>query len=226
MHNALTKFYDKHATQLTQLTQPDSHSGMSKVILTDISRFHPAEQQNPAGLLDMPILDGRKVSNPATCQSVDDYQTGFDAGQAQAETVYNQSIAVMQEALNRLQEAVNAAASQIETGHAAVVQACLEALLPKLADHSLRREMEQIINAGTQGLLCGEITARFHPDNQIACDFLRPIAERKEGQKLALNLQMSGDMDPQSVSFEWSHGGADISPHDVVNACLEPLNTP
>jgi len=225
MKNALTEFYDKHAGSRGT---PMAEAALPKVILTDISTFHPMPPDSPKGLPNMfPPMGsddlGQESAFPTGSNPVDDYQTGFEAGKAQSDAVFSQSIAVMQDALDGLQKALEDTASQIEAEHGAILRQCLQALLPQLADHAVRREMEQIIQAALDGLIKGEIIAKFHPDNETASSFLEPISAEANTQNIPLTLRPCETLAEETISFEWSQGGADISPHHVAKTCLERL---
>jgi len=184
MKNALTEFYDKHAGSRGT---PMAEAALSKVILTDISTFHPMPPDSPKGLPNMfPPMGSDDLGQESAFPTED-------------------------------------TASQIEAGHGAILRQCLQALLPQLADHAVRREMEQIIQAALDGLIKGEIIAKFHPDNETASSFLEPISAEANTQNIPLTLRPCETLAEETISFEWSQGGADISPHHVAKTCLERL---
>ena len=91
---------------------PEASRQHSTLIEADISCFHDAP----------PAIETATEENSP---ELSDYELGFHQGQKKSAAIFQDTIKVMQEALDRLQSELTTIAQQIEAGHLSALAECL-----------------------------------------------------------------------------------------------------
>ena len=174
----------------------------SSVLYPDMTKFHPS---GGAGL-----GQGRAARQA-------EYAEGFAAGKAEAAQVYEETIRVMEMALESLKSSIGQMRQDIETGHGEVVKQCLKALLPELAQDILRREMHTVLVETTKSQADPHLTVKLHPENEIAKSFL----QSSFGE--TLTLIETNELGGSAVHFSWGNAVTEIDPIKTAKTCLSFL---
>ena len=181
---------------------PDAGSSESTLIKADISLFH-----------DMPASE---VSAQGETSEISDYDVGFQEGHAKADLVYQDTIKVMQMALDNLQNEMASMARQIERSHLSAVAICLRAVFPRLMRGGTDLELKSLLQDACGSSLKGQIQLRVHPDDKAHCEQL--CTE----QDIVITADKS--LSPLKMSLQWIGGGADIDCQAVAAHCLDQID--
>lgn len=177
-----------------------------RVIMADFAVFHE-KPDNRAHFIDTHDAGA----------SGEDYLAGVEAGKAEAASVYESTIKVMENTLAQLKTSLETQVQEIEQSHARVVLQCLEAVLPALAQRSLLTEMQAVIRQTAAQETQGLLTARLHPDNAIVKSFL-------ESHGANIQLIETEEMGETEVVFQWGVSRVEIDPLHNAETCLQLLS--
>ena len=175
--------------------QPDSG-----VIYPDMAKFHPG--------------GGGAISGQSRAARQIDYANGFEAGKAEASEMYEQTIRVMEAALEGLKSSMKDITRDMETSHGEVVKQCLQALLPELSQEILRHEIQCVISEAATSQADIRLSVNLNPDNEIAKSFL----QKSFGPELT--LVESNEMDESAVHFFRGDSVTKIDPVKTAQTCL------
>lgn len=181
---------------------PEAGSGESTLIKADISLFHAA-----------PSL---QVSDEGAPPELSEYDMGFQEGQAKANIVYQDTITVMQTALDRLQAEMTSMARQIEQSHLSALANCLRVVFPSLMQGGTDLELQTLLKNACESALKGQIQLRVHPDDHTHCERLCA------GQDIKITADKT--LTPLQMRLQWIGGGADIDCQAVAALCLNHLD--
>lgn len=172
----------------------------SAVIYPDMAKFHPG--------------GGGAISGQSRAARQIDYTNGFEAGKAEAAEMYEQTIRIMEAALEGLKSSMKAMTRDMETSHGEVVKQCLQALLPELSQEILRHEIQCVISEAAALQADLRLSVNLHPDNEIAKSFL----QKSFGSELT--LVESNEMDESAVHFFRGDSVTKIDPVKTAQTCL------
>lgn len=173
----------------------------SSVLYPDMTKFHPGG--DGAG-------QGRAARQA-------DYMEGFEAGKAEAAQMYEQTIRVMENALDGLKSSMAQMKQDVESSHGEVLKHCLHALLPELAQDIFRQEMQSVITEATKSQVNPNLTVKLHPENDVAKSFLQ------KGFDGTLYFVEREEMESSAVHFSWGDSATEINPIKTAQTCLDLL---
>lgn len=172
----------------------------SAVIYPDMTKFHPGGSGGFPG------------QGSAARQA--EYSNGFEAGKAEAAEMYEQTIRVMESALEALKSSMQKVKQDLETSHGEVVKQCLQSLLPELSQEILRNEIYCVISEAKKSELDLRLTVKINPQNEIAKSFLL----KSFGDDLT--LIESDEMGASAVHFFRGDSTTTIDPVKTAHTCL------
>jgi|GEM_PF-3926209 len=175
----------------------------SSAVYPDMTLFHPGGEG---------LTPGRSRASQQA-----DYEAGFDAGKAEAAQMYEQTIRVMEAALEALKSSVGQLKQDVETSHGEVVKRCLHALLPDLAQQVLRQEIENVLNEAASSHAASELFVSVHPENDIEKSFLLKSFGK------SISVVENADLDISAVHFSWGSSTSEIDPIKTAQTCLTLL---
>ena len=175
----------------------------SSAVFPDMALFHPGGEG---------LTSGRSRASQQA-----DYKAGFDAGKAEATQMYEQTIRVMEDALEALKSSIGQLKQDVESSHGEVVKQCLHALLPDLAQQILRQEIENVLTEAAKSHAASELLVSVHPDNDIGKSFLLKSFEK------SISVVENADLDINAVHFSWGSSTSEIDPIKTAQTCLTLL---
>jgi flagellar biosynthesis/type III secretory pathway protein FliH len=192
-------------SSLAKIEPKPEQAEPKRVIMADISVFHPS-------------ADNREhFAPPAVDEAEKEYQAGFEAGQAEANRIYQSTIQLMEQTLEALKTDFSQRLDAIEASHGRVIVKCLEAVLPDTAHQVLVAKMTKVIEQAAKGEITGALTAHLHPDNKAALGFL------EKTRHVSVNIQHNDKMGAGEVSFTWEKSEVLIDPLSEARRCLDLL---
>ena len=186
----------------TDLTA-ETTSGVSTLVKPDISCFHESAVALGGG-----NGDGQPI--------VSDYDQGFKQGQEQSNAAFQDTIKIMQTALDELQADFASITREIEAGYLSVIADCLRAIFPVLMRGGTDLELQSVLKHACNSALKGQIQLFVHPDDQSHCEAL---CREKD-----ILVTVDDALKPLQMRLKWAGGGADIDCLSVASLCLERLN--
>ena len=131
--------------------------------------------------------------------------------------MYEQTIRVMETALEALKSSIGQLKQDVESSHGEVVKQCLHALLPDLAQQILRQEIENVLTEAAKSHAACELIVTVHPDNDIGKSFLLNAFGK------SISVVESADLDLSAVHFSWGSSKSEIDPIKTAQTCLTLL---
>jgi len=187
---------------------PEASSGETTLIKADISLFHDA-----APLQTSIVEELCELSEPP---EISEYDMGFQEGQAKADIVYQDTIKVMQAALDKFQAELSSMAQHIEQSHLSALTKCLGAVFPRLMQGGTDLELQTLLQGACNSALNGQIQLNVHPDDQAYCEHL--CADKD------IIIEADESLTPLQMRLQWAGGGADIDCKSVAETCLSHLD--
>ncbi len=184
---------------------PSRESGETTLIKADISLFHQSTPLPESSL---------EAGHPL----LSDYEAGLAEGQSRAETLYQDTVSVMQRAVSALEAELASMARQIERSHLSAVSDCLRAVFPALMRGGTDLELQAILEKACGSTLKGRIQLSFHPDDQAYCEQLCEGAQD-------ITLAPDPSLAPKQMCLKWIGGGGEIDCQGTAKACLTHLET-
>lgn len=176
----------------------------STLIKPDISRFHE------------PSLAIEAESEEDDTPLISDYDQGFAQGQEQSNAVYQDTIKVMQAALDLLQAERSSIAREIEANHLSAIGACMRAIFPALMRGGTDLELQAVLKQACGSALKGQVHLLVHPDDESHCE--------KFSRDRDILISTDEALKPLQMRLQWSGGGADIDCLSVASRCLDSLS--
>ena len=188
-----------------------------RVIMADFAVFHD-RPNNSAHFVETENLDPENAGSENFGSESEDYLAGVEAGKAEAASVYEATIKVMEESLEQLKSTLASQINEIEQSHGRVILQSLEAVLPALAERSLLTDMQKVIAQAAFQETQGVLTAQIHPSNETAKSFLRASASAN------LEIQEVSEQSETAVNFSWDVSRVEINPQANARQCLAILS--
>lgn len=174
------------------------------LIKPDISRFH-----EPPRVI---AIECEEDDTPL----VSDYDQGFEQGQEQSNAVYQDTIKVMQAALDLLQAERDSIAREIEANHLSAIAACMRAVFPELMRRGTDLELQAVLKLACGSALKGQVHLLVHPDDESHCE--------KFSRDQDILISTDDALRPLQMRLQWTGGGADIDCLSVASRCLDSLS--
>ncbi|MEP6342118.1 MAG: hypothetical protein ABJ275_02300 [Maricaulaceae bacterium] len=208
----LFKKMDVYPSDVTSETiTKTAKSESSTLIKPDISRFHE------------PSLEIEVETVEDSTPLVPDYDEGFKQGQEQSNANYQQEIAVhqdtikvMQAALDLLQTERASVVREIEANYLSAIGACMRAVFPALMRGGTDLELQAVLKLACGSALKGQVHLMVHPDDESHCE--------KFSRDQDILVSTDDALKPLQMRLQWSGGGADIDCLSVASRCLESLS--
>jgi|GEM_PF-6848818 len=209
MDQALLKKISVFAGE-TALAEPGSGQGPEpeSVIKADFAVFHETPDKIAA-----PQGDNSAEQTPA----LSDYEAGLADGQAQAELLFKDTIAVMQNALDSIQSKLHNITREIELSHLSALSKCWDAISPALVQNGTAFEIQSIIQNACDARLQGYIQIEVHPDDRIPCEQLCQAFDHE------IRIESDPSLAQKQIRIQWRGGGAEVDCAEAAKQCQAQL---
>ncbi|MGJ8562355.1 MAG: hypothetical protein ACSHXY_02275 [Alphaproteobacteria bacterium] len=185
--------------QLGQIQSPNYTE--VNVISADIGVFHQTPQTS-------------RKDKPAELPELD-YAAGLRDGKAKSDLVYQNTISVMQKALDAFKVEIKTIAAQIEFDHLSALNACLTSAVPSLMKHGTGAEIHKLIAQTSEATLNGDVHFRVHPDDHEDCQRLC------EMKRTGIIVTADSSLSAKQIKVEWQNGGAEINSGEIFETFLQ-----
>lgn len=204
MDRALLNKMDVYPADVTSENLiPQARGGESTLIKADISCFHEAP----------PVRAVASELEEAPIKS--DYDQGFERGQEDAKAVYQETINVMQAALDGMQANLISISREIEASHLSSLASCLRAVFPALMRGGTDLELQSVLQNACSSALKGQIQLYVNPEDQSHCESFCKDRD--------ILISVDEALQPLQMRLKWDGGGADIDCLSVATLCLERI---
>lgn len=185
-----------------------------KVYKTDFAVFHTDSRREPT---EPTSETSEKTITEADLKA--QYDAGVKAGKAQSDQVYEDTIKIMQNALDTLQERMAHVGKQIEGKYLSMLSECLKAVFPAMMSKATGLEVKNILEDACKLTDEGNIHIIMHPD---AIEPVRTLSARHSAD---FTLETNPSLSPHTVRVFWKYGGSDIDCKKVADSVLDCLES-
>lgn len=186
----------------------------SAVVKPALSLFHRLPKMSPA--IFRPGADEKSNQNP----NHSSYEQGKSEGEAKASLVYQDTIKLMETALETLQAQYASIRSDVESSHLQAVSQCLKAILPQLATRSAEIQIADVIQSLSAVVIQDRVELHVHPSQT---ESVKAMLEKQTAQPDKFAIIADPAIQPFALECKWNAGGISIDTATVANQCLDVL---
>lgn len=214
-------------TKVAELLRQEEVSE-STLIKADISLFH--QLPDNSGRKDQvkdaqkdeepsPTATDDEVEVPRTLSPREEYERGVADGKSQSDAVHQETIKLLQNAVNKMQEDLEKMARRIEASHLSAVATILESVFPELVQQQTEQELVDVLRTTCGTAVQGQVVLSVHPDDLARCETLC------ETHAFKVMLVADESIPPLRPRISWQDGGAGIDCQSVAASYLDSMKT-